>query len=470
MTINKKIFVLGFLFLFLFLTVSEVQATVVEPSLTVYGTVTKDVTDLSNIWLYENDNGENETLPYTRNGNLTIQVGKIKFPEPFLNKTVTAFAEAGMSQYDSELQLLQDADEIPYILFTMTNSSALTAGTMYDRYFTFSVDTTLTDNSHLLIAIKTLTNTSDISRIRVDTGLWLVDEGGEDHVVFFMFDTSITDYSYSVVDYAISDSDTATDDVQFAVPLRFGELQCFQIKIDEINNILSVSNVKITKGIIRMFVKTDASQSTSQAKTQIKIFNRFEKEVKINDITLNRTNTITIDSDTLNPTVEIEKIADVQMPFKYTLEPERSFNDNELSVRYNWEFILPDDSTLSFSNVKLNTTAPSGTPESFYINGQDYLSSIENEDSGAEVTVLNSISAGTQYIVTMKVIYSETEYDEIVETENPPPFWRNPAEAIFWWFWSFIGFIASILSLKGLQSTAKRKKRYYKTKVKNKGG
>ena len=135
-------------------------------------------------------------------------------------------------------------------------------------------------------------------------------------------------------------------------------------------------------------------------------------------------------------------------------------------VSYEWRPILPDDSELSFSNVALNFTKPKGKVLELYVNAQDYLDKIANAENSTDVTLLSSISAGTQYFIDCNVQYDCDDFLEIAEKEPSPSFWQAPLAWLAYKFWGVVLVIFNAIGLTGAVIYAKKQKA--KSKLKNK--
>ncbi|RLI81130.1 MAG: hypothetical protein DRP01_11240 [Archaeoglobales archaeon] len=387
-----------------------VFTTVIEPAVTIYGNLTKDIRDLNNIWLYTDENGKNVTLDYQRNGNITFTVDKIKWVDAFINESVQGTLTVS-SNAEGSAQYLTDADGIPYILITVRNTSDITGGIGARLDDTCSI--TFDKDSYVFIVAEICY--AEPPTPYVYFALKLIDMGGEDHVLEFQFLNVSGTNDITLVNSGI-DNDNKEDDVQVKVfNVSVGEPFVYQRKITDIFSEagLSTEIVKCEKVVYGAnFVGSPYSASDNEVKTLFKAALISEKQIKINNIAVT-SRQITIDSDSISINREIEKVADASIPFVYSVPYEKAFDDKNRKIDYDFEFLLPDGCELSFSSVKLNFTVPSGTVESLWINGQDYLDKISNKDPGTDVTLLSSVSAGTQYIVNCKVKYSEEEYYEI---------------------------------------------------------
>ena len=274
------------------------------------------------------------------------------------------------------------------------------------------IDKTFDAESYIVVCGKILL--AEGTNPREQFRITLVDEGGEDHILTIIMFNGTATSDLALVD---RDSDGKTDDVNVNMYHLFtdGKYWVLQFKIADIfeNAGLTTNIVKATQ-IQYAFLQNCVASSDNEGKALFRMFFISEKKITVNSKPLNGTS-VQLDSDTIDINCEIEKIVDVQIPFRWQPEAEKAYDDKNQIIDYDFEFLLPDDTALSFSDVKLNFTVPSGEIQSLWINGQDYLSNVENKDPGTEITLLSSISAGTQYIVNCKVKYSEEEYYELAQ-------------------------------------------------------
>ena len=181
---------------------------------------------------------------------------------------------------------------------------------------------------------------------------------------------------------------------------------------------------------------------------------------------MNNTNSICIPADNkITSIIDIEKIADAQIPFKYSPSPDYYPDADDLTIKYSWDIVLPDDAALSFSNLQLNYTHGSGNVTEFWVSGTDKTDSYKNLKAGDEVTLLTSLTPGVLYNVKVKIVYTEDDYDEFV-TSQVTFLWYDPST---WsaWFWGLLATVFGFFSA-GLAAYIKRRQRKAATKVANK--
>lgn len=437
---------------------------VTEPKVTIYGTLTKDVTDLSNIWTWVDEDG-NKTLPYSRTANITVSVGNIHFEEPFLNASTqgTFDCPAGI---ELTAQYLTDASGIPYILLYAKNTSAIAS---YYAKLRDKVDLTIDPDSYVVFAGKIFLNDTADPRFSIE--LKLIDAGGEDHYLTIWFNAYSGTDSIDAFDTG-SDSDSVADDARVKL-YNTDVLNDYVVVQFKISDILTAAGLSTEIVKVEEIIYQIAYVAPAAGDNELKVFFRYafisSKAVKINNVILNGT-TISLDADSITINRNVKKIADVVIPFEYELPPRsKSYNPDALEVTYEWlvdDEVLPNDPALSFSDVNLNYTVPSGEIVSLYINGADYLSSIPSDAEAGDKVTLLSLRVGTQYLIISKVKYSGEEFDAIVGTETPPPLtWATFADWLSYYFWHIVFVLASALGIAGLASHAKRQKRAIKARV-----
>ncbi|RUM28765.1 MAG: hypothetical protein DSY42_07860, partial [Aquifex sp.] len=218
-TINKKIIALLALVALILPALvprSLAGATVKEPQLTVQGTVTKDIIDMNNIFLYTDENSKNQSLPYGCDGNISFSVYNVYFRDGLVNTSVAKAGTLLTSTFTiNSKQFLYDANKIPYILIDETYSTTGNTAAQYG-YITFSMD--LSTNPYLLIIAKILdipqNTAANLTSIRIQIVLVAVDEGGEDHYIVIQLGNVTA--ANAVID-VVEDSDTLNDDYRYTI-------------------------------------------------------------------------------------------------------------------------------------------------------------------------------------------------------------------------------------------------------------
>lgn len=438
---------------------THATTTKTPPKAILEGTVTKDIIDLNNIWLYESDNGENKTLPYKRNGNITINVGNLHFRDAFINASVKGTITAG-----GQAQYLLDSNGIPYILLTTSNTTPTSdpAVTLVD-----TVDQSFDPSSYIFIIAKIL-YTDNLAYNHMSVKLTLIDTGGEDHqLVIYLYNVSGTDL-IELTDSG-SDSDTLIDDVFVHIKnLEAYKYYAFCLKLSDIFQKagLNTELVKITKVEYNAKTQIDTTKSSTTIKVMFKVVQIVKNKVMLNGILLNDTSTISISADSFSSTgLTLIKIADAQIPFEYQVSPEDILKDpDKFTLEYRWIFSLPDDSTLSFSNTYANITIgdiPANNITLFTINGADYTDIIKNQEYYSW-----EITAGTQYLVTLKAEgIPEDIYDALIHRETPPS-GGGLVVQIEWWIGALLIAIGSIFGSYGVWLVKKGKEMQRKAKSK----
>ena len=447
---------------------NSILAAQLEPKISVAGNVTKDIIDPSNIFLYTDDNGLNNTLPYYRDGNITFSVYDVHFADNFINKSTAAATEIlSSSVLSGDIFYLEDANRIPYILVSLENTSALQSSSLYFVHYKFSVDFSFNSKYYLLLIDKIVYTEGEFTTLQATLVLNALDIAGEDHIIEIKHNVNSTVTSISVIDSGL-DSDSKVDDLLIDMSGSVTDVNVIQLAFSLIRDQLNVELVKITSIRLGVQFKTQAALSSSLYKYKIafRAVNIFNDKVTIGGIVVNST-TISLNSDVISSNVQITKIADAIIPFKFVPSFDTNYDGKELSGSYTWIFSLPSESALSFANVKGNITLPDNysSIEYAFLNGGDIKSSLS-----ANKYYSFAVTAGTQYVIQLKLIYPADVFDKIVETGSPPAFWAAPRETMEWYFWLIVGFFATILLGfgKGIRERAKQGQRETKAKYKSK--
>jgi len=463
---RKVLFVLVLVGLFgmnLLMGVMPVHAAATKPQLDLYGMVQKDIINLNDVLLYQDEDGNNQSLPYVvdDNRNITIGVGDIKWDTQFLNATIVPLT-LGSAAVDGYAQYLTDSNGIPYVLvyaYNVSNSPTVNA------YLVNTLDYTFETNAYFVFCTKIFLAEGSTPRIRFD--LKLLDVGGEDHYLTFIVWNSSGTNNIRLLD-TDSDCDDLVDDVQVDIyEANIGEYYAYQFKISDLFTTAGL-NTEITKieAIHYRVVQSTSSLGDNEIKGIFKYAFISNKLVKINDKIVNGTQITYKASDGITTTRDVIKIADAQIPFKYSPTPDHYADANALTIKYSWDIVLPDDAALSFSNLELNFTMGSGNVTEFWVNGEDKYNTYKDLDAGDEVTLLTSMTPGTLYNIKVKIAYTATEYDELVTEKHSAFIWYDPST---WsaWFWGLLATIAGFFSA-GLAAYFKRRQRKAATKVANK--
>jgi len=464
---KNRILALGLIFAFIVVcfTPIPVKANVTEAQITIYGTVKKDIENLSNIFEYKDDEGNLATLGYEVYNNLTIDLQKIQLERQFENASVSGVF-LGATELDKTVELLQDANGIRYLLLKGKNNTALTAETWYTVSLTDTVDKQIDNDYYVIVsAIPTaLSGSNSLEILRASVEFRIYDSYLNKYQIKIEFDPDYSNMQIMTViprpgyDYAVS------------VFLNSSKFRVFQMKIQDILDAVS-SGTKLSK-LFEVYYYVTAYTATTISDSSIEFAGEFryailsEKLFTINGYVVNGTTLSIPATKTLTSTLNITKIADVQIPFEWIPEPEKYFDVDDYIASYEWRPILPDDSELSFSNVALNFTKPKGKVLELYVNAQDYLDKIASAENGTDVTLLSSISAGTQYFIDCKVQYDCDDFLEIAEKEPSPSFWQAPLAWLAYKFWGVVLVIFNAIGLTGAVIYAKKQKA--KSKLKNK--
>ena len=127
---------------------------------------------------------------------------------------------------------------------------------------------------------------------------------------------------------------------------------------------------------------------------------------------------------------------------------ETLYPDNT-QIQYGWNMtqLISGVTGLSYSNVNLNMSMNSLTPNMFqtlFWDGSSLLSTITNWNGSSTKTLTSSLSAGTQYNLQSLIQYTGAQYDSLTKV---PSFWSNPGSWIQANFWAFIVALAAVVGL-----------------------
>ena len=434
-----SVFAIFSLALIIFAPLCVKATTVQEPALVIRGTLTKDIVKLDDIFAYYDSDNNLQTLPYSydKDSNITFDAYNIEFKNAFLNESI-ADATDVLTACTLDKVLLRDSNYIKYILFTLHNSTATTS---YRAISKLTVDYDFNRNYYLLFIAKLIDKTADVTDYEAIIYLKVLDEGGEDHLIILDLTTNVADVTVNVIDSSY-DSDTRTDDI--AIYANITKYNVIQYAMSFLEDKLSVSLVKITEIWYSVLATSDQSVADSYIKIAFRVASLFNTKVMINSIVLNKTSTISINSAKITSSVDIEKIADVSIPFIHEVKPEKSFDSSSLTIKYDYLFTLKTyDGEVSYSNVVANFTIgdiPAENISYFYVNGGDYTEQLKANGYYAW-----DISPDTQYYVSFKASgIPEDLFDALVETEVPPSFWVNPGAWFQYYFWHIVFLVASL--------------------------
>ena len=418
-------------------------SSITEPQLTLEGVETHDVYYLDNIFKVKTSTGDIE-LPYEYDSerNITIDVYYIEFAEQFINESVAKATQSDTALATASWSLLRDTKDIKYILCDIRNASTLANGDSYSSTLEFTLTTDVKSSDYLLFIAKVYDRSSDVTKINYEVRIYAIDEGGEDHYLFIRPGYYTT--SVSVFD-TVLDNDEHTDDVAIYINYdTLAEVCVIQIPLETFNDALNVNFVRWEKIAYTVGVSSNATQAESYAKVFIRVANIFNSKVMINNIVLNKTSTISINNEKISSTVDITKIANAQIPFKYRVEPEKSYDADNLAIKYDYLFKLETgDGAISYGTVTANFTvndfkSPDANVSYFFINGADYTEQLESNGYYSW-----AVSPDTQYVVQAKFVCSEELFDVVIGRETPPG--GIGVEVIYWYIGAFLAFIGGLV-------------------------
>jgi len=445
--------------------VPNVAATGVrKPELKLYGIVTKDIVNMSNVYTYIDQNGNNRTLHWEVNSdeNITIKIGDILFKDTFLNSSTQGDVVLSHGT-NAKWQYLCDSNGIPYILGEVHNDTS--GEETFYASLVDTVDITFSSDDYIIIVAKVIDYKASYAQI--ETKLRFVDMGGEDHILNIFIENRTGSDSISLTDSSVPfGSDGKSDDVIFTTynkPI----LSDFYIICFNVNNIferagLSTEIVKCTAVVYLTVGGVSTSYADNYVKVAFKMLTIRNSIPKINDIELNDTTSISFKATSkITSNYDIVRIANAKIPFMYYPSADKIPDDKELTIKYSWDIVLPDDDALSFSNLELNYTHGSGNITEFWVQGTDKTDSYKSLKEGDEVTLLTSLTPGTLYNIKVKIAYTEDQYDALITEKVAFVIWKPETWPVAFW-----GLIATILSAFGITvKWVRAKKREAATKA-----
>ena len=419
------------------------------------GILTKDVVDLTNIFKYTDENGAEQTLPYAVDAdrNISFVVTMIELEKQFENATTVS--TEGSTALSATVDLLRDSNYISYLLFKVTNNTALSASTWYNQYFSNSIDELVDNNYYVIYIAKLEALSGDIVAYSLILKLKFYDEFANEREIWLRLGSSYD--LYEDTSGALVHSQLASNST------------IIQIKLDDVITSLGKSwtLTKLVEITYYLSFKTNTTLSSNyEIAAMIYTAIISQKEFKINDIVVNDTKTLEFKATkTITSTLEINKIADVSIPFEYIPEPERAFDANNFAAKYDWLFSLPDDDALIFSSVVANVTLGdlddyTANISYFYVSGTDYKQTLQNQKYYSF-----AVSAGVQYYVSLKFEgLPESVYDSLIEISSPPT--SGIIVQIEWYFGAFLVALGGLFGSYGLW--IKRKGKEFQRKAKSK--
>lgn len=441
-------------------------ATIKEPGLTIKGVESHDIYDLSNIF-YVKD--ADVVLPYEPNTaeNISFAVTSIELAKQFENATTDSSLVTINAANDYYVDLLRDANGISYLLLKEYNKTVLSASTWYELALTNDLNLEVGNNYYIIFIAKAEMLKGTASAFLIRTRFDVVDEFGNSYSVEINLQTNREEIGYSA---SIN---------KIYVYLNLTKSNAVQYKLQDLIDAVGISiNVrKITKVTYSISYLTPATLSDSAYECAGMFYTAIltKTAFKINDILVNNTKTIGFKAtDSISSTLEINKIADVSIPFEWMPEPEKSYDSDSLSVKYDYLFSLDSYSgEVSYSGVTANFTLNDFADSSkanityFYVSGSDYSSELESNGYYSW-----SVSPDTQYYVSAKFKVSRNVFYSLVGVEEAPPLtWATFPDWLRYYFWYVVAIIASILAPvagAGLYNKAQEEKAKAKASYKNK--
>lgn len=450
-------------------------ASIQHPRVVAYGDVTKDVYPGRSIFEYKDDQGLSSTLPFERQDkNITIPFSDLVFDKNFENSTITDVTSLSSTVFTASAQML--GTDNPYILLSMTNSSAVAANTAYFSYIRQLVDIPITNDYYILVTGYPYESLNSLEYAQLTIKLLTVDSGGVNHwiEVNFYSDTGTNNISYtSSVTF-----DGITADRVSAMLYGITSYYTYQAKLGDLlsQGGLNVQLQKITRIYLWMTIKTAVTitDSSITAKTYIRHIRILSSKLYIDDpsytygILVNGTQGIFTPAggDKINIYgANVTKIVGLTIPWQKEIEPDIETDADNLKMQYTWSFTMSKSPTsgdsLVFSNMNLTLYGykPGSDWDKLYLNGVDKLTNIANLKPDATTgywtyALTTSLGEGNMYQVIARIQYTADEYDSLT---TEPIFWSNPVAWIQYKFWQLLIAIASFLGLG--TAWARRKQR-----------
>lgn len=431
-------------------------AMVTEPEPELWGSLTKSVTNLDNLFEFIDDEGKLKDLEYSiqDNKNISFSVYDIDYANQWHNKSI---AKANTTGTNSELiaqgDLLVDTNGVNYILLQAVNATALTVDTNYVALWKLEVNSTVNPNMYLLGTVKRLlwTEIDGTAEWSFLQDFVFLDEGAEDHVVRYTYKNGTESYSTFKYDY---DGDGKADDLSVTIQ-NVDPILSMQLKLSDISDELGVDFVKMTSLKWSVQFKTHATTlvSSYEFKWASRVFYVYDNKVKVCGELVNTTKTIELETSAITSTVDINGIGSVILPYEYSIPADKTYNDDKNLVRYNYGFLLTSDPAISYSTAKLNFTVPSGTIDDIDLNEVDKSSKVANKNVGDVVLLESALIAGTQYVLGVDVIYTDDEYYDLAMGISIA--WYTPAGLVD----KLLGLLIAFLNVLGFSGARLRKMR-----------
>lgn len=408
-----------------------------EPSLTVYGFVQKDIIDPSNILLYQS-NGKNQTLEYSidTSKNISFAVTKVQLGKQFENASTDGVV-AGSTEVTLEKNLLLDSNNIRYLLLKISNSSAITNTTVfYGKTIEDTLDLTITGSEYIIFIADAEALAGDIAAYEIKVLFGFVDEYANNYLIQLSLLTNGNSRGYNSV-----------SKIAYCY-MNLTKTNVMQIQINKLLQDvgLAVHPSKITFVRYGILFRPNTISASYSVAGKIYAAIISPEPWKIGNVIVN--NTKIFETKEISSTLGIYKIADAQIPFIYNVPADPDPDADTLKIKYEWSFMLPDDSALSFSNVVANLTLPNyqgfsiDNVTEFYIDLVDKMDTLKNHKAGDVITVMTSPSVGDLHQISITIKYPEDIYDQII-TNQVAFVWYDPGT----WTVSFWAVIASILSI-----------------------
>lgn len=456
-----------------------VAAEIQHPRLIVYGQVTKPVYVGRSIFEYKDDQGLSSFLPFNRTDeNITINFEDILFTPNLHNTTITDVT------VDNALTLTRDyltVNDLSYIYMKITNSSALSASTVYRAYIKQVVDMPISNDNYMVFTgLLHKVAGDNLGPITVCAAFYCKDQGAIDRGLVFIINPGASSDSISSTSGTLYDTfPNSIDYVYYQISCNDNQWVTKQIKIEDMLEKAGVNWV-LTKVTAIYYVIKFTTGSTLDASSSIeaKIRNFFltTGKVYIDDPSYENGLVINGTSGQFTPsagdTIQIyganaTKIVGVTIPWQVEVTPEIDADPDNLRMQYTWTFTMPKSpsevgDTLTFSNTNMTLIGykDGSAWDKLYLNGVDKLSSIASlkvdETLGYwKYALATSLTEGNMYQAIGRVEYTAEEYDSLTDV---PLFWQNPVAWIMYKFWSLMIAIAAFFGLSTSWMIKQRRK------------
>jgi len=442
---NKKV-ILFTIFFTVLMTVGSLNTSVfasvdgtvgtesVYDSAVITGVVTKDITDVNNIFMGTYGDGLTYSLPYSLlSGEIydssasvssSAGYGNISFNPAYVHHDY--YNSSGLLQLNKWTET--DPDSVfDYTTVTVDDISKTTGTLRIDvtannlasanAYIIHEFAVPRSIDKYFIFGMKIYEETLNVSyaiRIR------LIDSSQQELFITLVEDSA--DWSFS--EHSVSAERVLFDDDADDVIL-------FQMKIADWDaQVSTIDMSSVQKVSIQFYTSAPVDGSFT---ADVFAFDFVDFVVKAG---IDRSNELTSDSDyvPLNVTdpsdpilkvrqidSHISRIDDAQIDFVYIPEADSElYDDSDFSVTRKWELMLDVDDEwadeVSFSNLKLYYVlgASSSKYTTFQYGGQEKSSLLLNEEAGDAIELASTLETNTIYLLEVERTYTSDEFDDMI--------------------------------------------------------